>query len=73
VTTFAGISQELHGNFAGVSRKLLAHRVGASRPDPSPEERYVTLLIVMDLTTAVRSLIANFSLRFSTSRKSWRW
>jgi len=36
VTPFAGISHELRGNFAGTSRKLLAHRVGASRPDPSP-------------------------------------
>ena len=37
MTAFAGISQELHGNFAVVSRKLLAHRVGASRPDPNPD------------------------------------
>ncbi len=37
MTAFAGISHELRGNFAGTSRKLLAHRVGASRPVPNPD------------------------------------
>ena len=36
MTAFAGISHELRGNFAGISRKLLSHRVGASRPVPTP-------------------------------------
>ncbi len=36
MTAFAETFCELRGNFAGISRKLLTHRVGASRPVPNP-------------------------------------
>ncbi|KKM92605.1 hypothetical protein LCGC14_1216660 [marine sediment metagenome] len=42
MTAFAGISQELRGNFPSISRKLLTPRVGASRPVPNPDPFFPT-------------------------------